>query len=141
MGKMLIASHSFVKGGSGLLLLRRGEKTNLYPGLWECPWGIVEDGQSVPYSRMRTVRDKTGLMVEVASNISSVDYYVIGMEDEKLQGANCTRIFSIMRVVGGDLALGDVHDTYAWATYESALRYQLTPEVHRAAEALSEYLF
>jgi mutator protein MutT len=50
-----------IKNNNKILLLKRGDDEDSYPGLWELPGGKVEFGESLDQAVKREVREETGL--------------------------------------------------------------------------------
>lgn len=60
--------------GHKLLLLKRKEDDDTYPGLWDLPGGHLESGESADACMIREAKEETGLDVEVVRPGGLVEY-------------------------------------------------------------------
>lgn len=58
----------------GRLLLRRRDDQGLLAGLWELPGGRLAESESAPAAARRTVREHTGLGVELSPELGTIDH-------------------------------------------------------------------
>ncbi len=135
--RVLLITRSFVVHEGKVLLIKRSSTNKHNPGLWECPGGKVEE-QDIWISRIREIMEETKLLAEPSSLISYVDRKII--VDGKFAGTLCLRIFSVMRLVNGEVRLSPEHESFVWTSYGEMFSYKLTTEVMRAAIVLREYL-
>ncbi len=57
-----------------VFLARRGEKANNERGLWECPGGSVEFGETLATALRREMREEYGVEIEVGELLDVVDH-------------------------------------------------------------------
>ena len=142
MRRFMFVSRCFIGKNGKWLLVRRADTDSHHAGLWECPGGKIEEERGFGFGRVREVAEETGLIVEPVTKISYVEQFQV--HDGPYAGVSGLRIFSIMKPLDEykEVELDErEHDTFAWVTYPEMIKYDLTPEVRAAAEALSEYLF
>ena len=92
-----------------------------YPEVWRLPKGGPDDGETELQTALRETREETGLEVEDAGYIDSVEYAFVRARD----GARCRKTvhFYLMRPVGGDMSLHDHEfDVVRWMSAEDACR-------------------
>jgi 8-oxo-dGTP diphosphatase len=121
-----------------ILLIRRSLSDSHLPGLWECPGGKLDQGQDLTHAREREVMEETGLLINLTHPLVYADSYVVG--EGKYIGLPYVCLFGIGKSVGGKLALSDEHAEFAWASYDEALSYNLTPESRKALIVMKDYL-
>lgn len=116
---------------SKFLLIKRSKADSHHPELWEWPGGKLDEGQDLSHAQEREVMEETGLLIRVSIPFATYDSYTIGNGPYK--GLPYVAIFSITTVVGGVLKLSNEHSDHAWVSYRTMLKYDLTPEVRKAA--------
>lgn len=132
---VLLVARSFILNAEGeILLVKRSSTDRHYPSLWECPGGKLDQGEDLDASRAREALEETGLVVETLHPSFTTDSHIIDDESE-YDGLTYVVIFSIARVVGGELLLSEEHNEAAWVHYGDAFSYDLTPEVRKALHA------
>ncbi len=100
MGRIIEAAGAVIVDDDGrVLLVRRGHAPSA--GLWSVPGGRVEAGETVARAAVREVAEETGLAVEVAECLWTIE--VPAAEPDTTY-----RIHDFAaRVVGGELHSGD----------------------------------
>lgn len=121
-----------------LLLIRRSPTERHNAGLWEVPGGKLEKGEDLTKAQEMEVLEETGLLVHPVQRLCFVESFLISKG--KYAGLPYVALFHITQAVGGKFGLSDEHDGSAWVDYDEMLAYKLTPEVHKAAIVLEQYL-
>ena len=84
---------------------------------WTLPKGAQEQGETVEETALREVREETGLEVELAGPLDTIDYWFV-WAPEKTRYHKFVHYF-LMRAVGGDFTDHD-HEMEAAAWFEPA---------------------
>ncbi|MEA2701410.1 MAG: 8-oxo-dGTP diphosphatase [Candidatus Parcubacteria bacterium] len=136
---IVLSLRSFIKRDDGrLLLVRRAATDTRNAGLWECPGGKHEHNQVVEGALESEIMQEVGLKIRRICELVFQDSHLI--EDGWYAGHLYLVMFWVSRPVGGELVLSHEHDMHAWLTFDEMLRYDLVPEVRKAATGLREYL-
>jgi 8-oxo-dGTP diphosphatase len=137
--RVVLVNRCFVKRDDGkLLVIKRSPTDKNNAGKWEVPGGKVDEGQDFTQAQEREVMEETGLLAEPTERLVFVDSFVIGTGQYK--GLPYVALFSITKLVGGNLVISEEHTDYAWVSYDQMLTYDLTPEVRKAAIVLKPHL-
>ena len=91
------------------------------PRVWALPKGTPRPGEDREQTALREVQEETGLLVESAGLIDSIEYWFVRPSD----GARCHKTvhFFCMRPTGGDTSRHDHEfDAVRWYTAGEALR-------------------
>ncbi len=137
--RVVLVNRCFVLRDDGRqLIVKRCAMDRNNPDKWEVPGGKLDSGQDLVHALEREVIEETGLLVEPIHRTAFVDSYTIG--DGAYKGLPYIVLFSVTRIVGGELALSEEHSAYKWVTYDELLSFELTQEVKKAAIILKQYL-
>ncbi len=138
--RVVLVNRCFVKRDDGKILIIRRSLTDRHePGKWEVPGGKLDEGQDIVHAQEREVLEETGLLVEPTNRLVFVDSYVLGKG--RYVGLPYIVLFSIARLIGGNLTLSDEHIDHSWVSYdEMLLIYDLKSEVRKAAIVLKSHL-
>jgi 8-oxo-dGTP diphosphatase len=113
-----------------IVLIRRGKAPRR--DQWSIPGGHLEWGESLHDAVLREVKEETGLTVEVAGLIDTVDLI---MRDE---AGGVTRHYVLIdfavRVVAGELRAGSDAAEASWVPFASLGEYSLWSETLRIIE-------
>ncbi len=133
--RVVLVNRCFVKReDSKLLIIKRSPTDKHNATKWEVPGGKVDEGQDLVHAQEREVMEETGLLVEPTERLVFVDSYLIG--DGQYAGLPYVTLFSITKIIGGNIALSDEHTDHAWVDYDEMLTYNLTQQVRKAAIVL-----
>lgn len=111
-----------------LLLERVGVRNH---GLWECPGGKLDSGESYEAARHREIYEETGFRVERLLSDEPDFNIVTDMDD----GRQRVTKFGLMRIISGELRLNpEEHSGFAYANYQTALDFDLTPTSRTALQ-------
>ena len=113
-----------------LVLIRRGKEPRR--DQWSIPGGHLEWGESLHDAILREVREETGLVVEVAGLIDTVDLIV---QDGS---GDVTRHYVLIdfatRAVAGELRAGSDAAEARWVAFAALSDYPLWSETRRIIE-------
>lgn len=121
-----------------ILLIKRSRTDKHHPSLWEAPGGKLEQGQDLGHALEREVLEETGLLVENSQRLVYAQSEFSTLE--RYRGMLYLVLFGVASVIGGKLKLSEEHEDAAWATYDEALDYDLTPETRKALIVLEQQL-
>lgn len=121
-----------------LLVLKRSKSDSYNSNKWEVPGGKLDAGQDLTHAQEREVMEETGLLVQPTNPMVFVESFVIG--EGRYKGLPYVALFSITKVIGGNLAISNEHQDHKWVSYQDILSYDLTTEVRKAAIVLEKYL-
>ncbi len=123
--RVVLVNRCFVKRRGGeLLIIRRSLTDTNNPGQWEIPGGKVDEGQDLTQAQEREVMEETRLHVRATHRLVFVHSFLIGQG--KYKGLPYVALFSITRLVGGEVTLSEEHTEFAWVSYAEMLSYDLT---------------
>ena len=109
-----------------LLILRRKEDDDTYPGMWDCVGGHFENGESAEECMIREAKEESGLDVTIVRPGPLIEY-----TDE--YGRAIAVPFEISSETGR-VSLTE-HSEFKWVEPAEALRYDAVPDVRLALEA------
>lgn len=113
-----------------VVLIRRGKEPRR--DQWSIPGGHLEWGESLHDAILREVREETGLVVEIAGLIDTVDLI---MRDAS---GDVTRHYVLIdfatRVVAGELRAGSDAAEARWVAFSALSDYPLWSETRRIIE-------
>jgi 8-oxo-dGTP pyrophosphatase MutT (NUDIX family) len=114
-------------GAAGeILLLRRAADDAFAPGLWGFPGGHIHEGETPEQTIARELNEEVGpLLLEPVSRFGPV-------RDTLYGGIYEVHLFRY-RYLGGEIALNEEHDAFAWVPKE---RYRSYPVVDGIDEDL-----
>lgn len=109
-----------LKSDDLLLIVKRNENDDLYPGAWEFPGGHLEDGETLLEGLKRELQEEIGFDKEINPKIISYD--------DEIKEKNNTLIHNIeinflIQVNKDDIGikLSNEHTDYKWVTKDSEL--------------------
>ncbi|MDA4121645.1 MAG: NUDIX hydrolase [Thaumarchaeota archaeon] len=109
-----------------LLILKRKMDDDTYPGLWDCPGGHFEKGESAEECMIREAREESGLDVKILRPGPLLDY-------TDLYGRAISVPFMI-RSDSGTVSLTE-HSESKWIRPEEISNYRAVPDLLLALEA------
>jgi len=113
-----------------VVLIRRGKAPRR--DQWSIPGGHLEWGESLHDAVLREVREETGLTVEIAGLIDTVDLLVQNDSGEVTR--HYVLIDFAARLVSGELRAGSDAADARWVPYAQLSEYELWSETLRIIE-------
>jgi len=106
--------HGFIQKGDRYLFTRRRESAKYGPGMWDCPGGRLEMGESPEEGVVRETLEETGLKIEIIKPLAVFSKVVEGLDKQFI-----TLVY-LCRYVEGEVILSEEHTDYIWATTDEA---------------------
>jgi mutator protein MutT len=119
-----------------IVLIRRGNPPR--KGDWSIPGGRVEWGETLRDAILREVLEETGLTVEIAGPIESVDS--ITRDEAGAVIRHYVLVDFVVRVVSGNLQAGSDAEDARWVSFDRLDEYALWSETRRIIEKSAEIL-
>lgn len=128
-----VASKGVIVRDGRLLLLRRRDDLDLWPGMWDLPGGGVGRGGTIELTLVRAVRAETGYNARVGLPVH-VSSEVVRVRNEKsfLSIVSCFVCTTRSRAPP-KLDLGE-HCDFAWVTRKELRRLNAVPRLRPAME-------
>ena len=133
----LVACWLFRTGGDGgieILLIRRAAG-RLYPGLWQCVTGKLEDRERIVEGALREVVEETGLGpsdFEAFMETDIVNWFHAADLDTLL----CEAVFAARVRPGAEVVISDEHDAFQWLVPAQARALVTWPAYERAIDTV-----
>lgn len=110
------------------------------PVRWQLPKGIINPGESVEAAALREVREETGVVAEVLTQLDAIEYWFFATQRGERVRIHKQVHFYLMRYLSGDVADHDheVHEA-RWVEIDVALAmltYESERQVMEKARAL-----
>jgi 8-oxo-dGTP diphosphatase len=109
-----------------LLILRRKEDDDAYPGVWDCVGGHFEEGESAEQCMTREAMEESGLRVKIVRSGPLLEY-----TDEY---GRAIAVPFIIRSDSGRVSLTE-HSEYRWIDPADAPKYRVVPDLLKALDA------
>ena len=118
-------------GGSPEYLLIRRAPDRIYPGLWQCVTGAIDDGEEIPAAALREVAEETGFgraVIEAFYDLEQVETFYSEANDELVTSI----VFAVRVQPSAEPRLSHEHDGLRWAGREEALRLSVWPAYYES---------
>jgi 8-oxo-dGTP pyrophosphatase MutT (NUDIX family) len=112
------------------LLIRRAPD-RIYPGLWQCVTGGIDDGEEIPAAALREVAEETGFgpaAIEAFYDLEQVEAFYSEADDDLVTSI----VFALRVRVSAKPRLSHEHDELRWAGRDEALRLSVWPAYHES---------
>ena len=109
-----------LKSDNLLLIVKRDENDELYPGAWEFPGGHLENGETLVEGLKRELKEEIGLNRDFESRIISYDDEVKNKNGELIHNLEINFLISVNKEEF-EVALSEEHSDYKWVTKDSEL--------------------
>lgn len=123
---MVIASAGIILQNKKILLIRRSDYTDKYPGFWGCPAGRSEHSETPEQTAIREVKEETNL-----------DFVPTRLISESAEGER--KLYRYLGDWSGEIKIQQEELTdYGWFDYESAIKLNLAFDYNQVIEKLRE---
>ena len=107
-----------LKSDDQLLIVKRDENDELYPGAWEFPGGHLEKGETLIEGLKRELKEEIGLNCDFESRIISYDDEVKNKNGELIHNLEINFLIPVNREEI-EVVLSEEHSDYKWVTKDS----------------------
>lgn len=116
--KTEIVLTGILKDNEKLLVVKRNENDELYPGAWEFPGGHLEDGETLKDCLKRELEEEIGFTDNFESIIT---HYYDEVKEKDGELVHDLEIDFIVNVDSStlEIKLSEEHSDYAWVTKDS----------------------
>jgi 8-oxo-dGTP pyrophosphatase MutT (NUDIX family) len=117
-----------------ILLIHRAPG-HVFPGLWQCVTGKLEDGETMVAGALRELAEETRLgarEIEWFGETDIINWFHVADVDDVL----CEVVFAARLRPDAIVTLSQEHDDLRWCTPEVAHELVVWPAYHRAIEQL-----
>lgn len=107
-----------LKDNEKLLVVKRSENDDLYPGAWEFPGGHLEEGETLKQGLKRELQEEIGLTDNFEPIIT---HYYDEVKEKNSELVHDLEIDFIVNVDSSalEIKLSEEHCDYAWVTKDS----------------------
>lgn len=109
-----------LKSDDLLLIVKRDENDELYPGAWEFPGGHLENGETLVEGLKRELKEEIGLNRDFESRIISYDDEVKNKNGELIHNLEINFLIPVNKEEI-EVVLSEEHSDYKWVTKDSEL--------------------
>ena len=109
-----------LKSGDQLLIVKRNENDDLYPGAWEFPGGHLENGETLVEGLKRELKEEIGLNRDFESRIIGYDDEVKNKNGELIHNLEINFLIPVNKEEI-EVVLSEEHSDYKWVTKDSKL--------------------
>ncbi len=122
--KTRVFTTGVVLDGGRLLVLRRREDDDTYPGLWDCVGGHFEKGESAEECMLREAREEAGQTMKIVKSGPLVEFLD--------QYGRAVAVPFILRPAPGKKIVPSEHSEFKWIKLSEVGDYDLVPDLARA---------
>jgi 8-oxo-dGTP pyrophosphatase MutT (NUDIX family) len=119
------------RGNAPEYLLIRRAPDRIYPGLWQCVTGSIDEGEEIPTAALREVAEETGFgpdAIEGFFDLEQVETFYSEAHDALVSSI----VFALRVRPDAEPRLSTEHDGLRWATRDEALRLSVWPAYHES---------
>lgn len=109
-----------LKSDDLLLIVKRDENDELYPGAWEFPGGHLEKGETLVEGLKRELQEEIGFNSDFESRIIGYDDEVKNKNGELIHNLEINFLIPVNKEEI-EVVLSEEHSDYKWVTKDSEL--------------------
>ena len=122
--------------GPEFLLLKRSEKDNIYPGMWQLVTGSMKEGERAIDAALREFREETGMVAKRFWVVPFVNSFYVPVND----AIHLSPVFAIEVQEEARAKLSHEHQEFSWCSFEGAKQKLVWPGQRYAVELVYEYI-
>lgn len=126
-----LAVKGIIRKDGKILVLKRSEKDDHKPGVWETVGGGMDKEESPQDALAREISEETGLVVSVGSPFNIFTF-------KKDTGEFKVGITFLCEYVSGEVVLSEEHAEYRWIEPREFSEMQSVPLLHREIARYAE---
>lgn len=132
-----IELHICYKSETGLkfLLLKRSEKSKIYPGIWQMVTGTIESHEHTKDTLIRELHEETGLKPLNIFSIPRINTFYLAIADKI-----CMSPVFLAFVDKTNVTISGEHSEYKWTDFEEASKLIHWPNQVESLEVIKKYL-
>ena len=109
-----------LKSNDELLIVKRNQNDDLYPGAWEFPGGHLENGETIKEGLKRELYEKIGFDLDFQPIITHYCDEIKNKNNKQIHNIEIDFIINVNKP-DIDIVLSDEHCDYKWVTKDSEL--------------------
>ena len=109
-----------LKSNDELLIVKRNENDDLYPGAWEFPGGHLENGETIKEGLKRELYEEIGFDLDFQPIITHYCDEIKNKNNKQIHNIEIDFIINVNKP-DIDILLSDEHCDYKWVTKNSEL--------------------
>jgi len=109
-----------LKSNDELLIVKRNENDDLYPGAWEFPGGHLENGETIEEGLKRELYEEIGFDLDFQPIITHYCDEIKNNNNKQIHNIEIDFIINVNKLDIG-ITLSDEHCDYKWVTKDSEL--------------------
>ncbi len=121
--------------GNKFLLLKRSDKSKIYPGIWQMITGTIEQNEHTKDTLLRELIEETGLKPVKIYSIPRVNTFYLTISDNI-----CMSPVFLAIVDKEEIRISGEHSEYKWADYKQACEIIHWQNQVESLEIIKRYL-
>ena len=116
------------------LMLKRSERSKIYPGIWQMVTGKIDTGESTSDAVKRELAEETGLKAENLFVVPKINSFYFPTSDKIV----LSPVFLAI-VNSTDVTISDEHSEYKWVSYDEAIKIIYWPNQIESLTIIKNY--
>ena len=116
------------------LMLKRSERSKIYPGIWQMVTGKIDTGESTSDAVKRELTEETGLKAEKLFVVPKINSFYFPTSDKIV----LSPVFLAI-VNSTDVTISDEHSEYKWVSYDEAIKIIYWPNQIESLTIIKNY--
>ena len=116
------------------LMLKRSERSKIYPGIWQMVTGKIDTGESTSDAVKRELTEETGLKAENLFVVPKINSFYFPTSDKIV----LSPVFLAI-VNSTDVTISDEHSEYKWVSYDEAIKIIYWPNQIESLTIIKNY--